>query len=261
MPVKEVYAYKANSVDESYTTPLIAEHEYDVGDDTVMSRKYTYDAAGNITEIRNGDNALLSSYEYDGLGRLIRENVPGGDITVTVYDKAGNITKKKKFAYAENASQSTDTLLSSVNGTEISYGYYTAGNKDRLKTYNGSRTLEYDGYGNPKKWFKHSGSGSTLGYTLQWANVSELTSISDDETEVLHAYTYNDQGIRIRKVTNGTTHKYYLDGSRIIAENITTGNVTEELHYYYDVKGICGFKYNGTTYYYVKNIQGDIVAV
>ena len=81
--------------------------------------------------------------------------------------------------------------------------------------------------------------------------MSELTSISDDETEVLHAYTYNDQGIRIRKVTNGTTHKYYLDGSRIIAENITTGNVTEALHYYYDVKGICGFKYNGTTYYYV----------
>ena len=103
--------------------------------------------------------------------------------------------------------------------------------------------------------------GSTLGYTLQWSSVNELASISDDETEVLHAYTYNDQGIRIRKVTNGTTHKYYLDGSRIIAENITTGNVTEALHYYYDVKGICGFKYNGTTYYYVKNMQGDIVAV
>ena len=37
--------------------------------------------------------------------------------------------------------------------------------------------------------------------------------------------------------------------------------VREVLHYYYDVRGICGFKYNGTTYYYVKNIQGDIVAM
>ena len=37
--------------------------------------------------------------------------------------------------------------------------------------------------------------------------------------------------------------------------------VREVLHYYYDVKEICGFKYNGMTYYCVKNIPGDIVAM
>ena len=100
-----------------------------------------------------------------------------------------------------------------------------------------------------------------MGYTLQWSNVSELASISDDDTNVLHAYTYNDQGIRIKKVTNGVTHKYYVDGTRIIAESITTGNITEELRYFYDTKGICGFRYGDVMYYYVKNMQGDIVAV
>ena len=257
-PLTEIYTYKSNG---NYTTPLISEIGHKVGDALVGTERYTYDAAINISEKRDGNDTLLSSYEYDGLGRLIRENVPGGDITVFAYDKAGNITKKKKFAYTENASQSTDTLLSSVNGTEISYGYYTEGNKDRLKAYNGSGTLEYDGYGNPNKWFKHSSGGSILGYTLQWSNMSELTSISDDDTNVLHAYTYNDQGIRIKKVTNGVTHKYYVDGTRIIAESITTGNITEELRYYYDTKGICGFRYGDDKYYYVKNMQGDIVAV
>ncbi len=257
-PLTETYAYKSNGI---YTTPLISEIEHKTGDALVGTERYAYDAAINITEKRDGNDTLLSSYEYDGLGRLIRENVPGGDITVYAYDKAGNITKKKKFAYAENASQSTDTLLSSVNGTEISYGYYTEGNKDRLKAYNGSGTLEYDGYGNPNKWFKHSSGSSTLGYTLQWSSVNELASISDDDTNVLHAYTYNDQGIRIKKVTNGVTHKYYVDGTRIIAESITTGNITEELRYYYDTKGICGFRYGDNKYYYVKNMQGDIVAV
>lgn len=33
------------------------------------------------------------------------------------------------------------------------------------------------------------------------------------------------------------------------------------IKYYYDATGICGFNYNGYSYYYRKNIQGDIIAI
>ena len=45
-----------------------------------------------------------------------------------------------------------------------------------------------------------------------------------------------------------------MNGTQIISEKI--GNNT--LLFYYDSTGVCGFNYNGTDYYYQKNIQGDI---
>ena len=58
-----------------------------------------------------------------------------------------------------------------------------------------------------------------------------------------------------------TLHNYYLDGSNIIAETRTTGGVVSKLKYYYGTMGLVGFNYNGTDYYYQKNIQGDIVRI
>ena len=75
-------------------------------------------------------------------------------------------------------------------------------------------------------------------------------------------FQYNSDGIRTKK---GNTN-YYLSGSTIVGEE-TNGNVTL---YIYDANGsILGFKYHPndahesswSTYWYEKNIFGDIVAV
>ena len=142
-----------------------------------------------------------------------------------------------------------------------------ATNKDLLTSYNGSGTLEYDNYGNPKKWFKHGANNSSLGYTLQWGHVSNLIAITDNDAGKRYTYKYNDQGIRTVKVVNGVVHKYYLQGEQIIAERYG-GSL---IKFYYDSTGVCGFRYynkekdgdnsNGTDYYYQKNIQGDILRI
>ena len=182
------------------------------------------------------------------------------------YDKGGNLQYKKVYSYSAAAGKTYTELLNG-SGKTISYGYGVATNKDLLTSYNGSGTLEYDNYGNPKKWFKHGTGNSALGYTLWWGNVSNLTAITDDATDIQYTYKYNDQGIRTEKVVNGVVHKYYLQGEQIIAERY--GN--NLIKFYYDSTGVCGFRYynkekdgddsNGTDYYYQKNIQGDILRI
>ncbi len=61
-------------------------------------------------------------------------------------------------------------------------------------------------------------------------------------------------------------HSYVLDGSTIVKETIEyasafNGNYLTTLEYYYDESGISSFRYNGTLYYYVKNLQGDVIGI
>ena len=53
---------------------------------------------------------------------------------------------------------------------------------------------------------------------------------------------------------------YVLDGSKIIRET-RTGSQTATLYYFYDESGVTGFNYNGSDYYYGKNLQGDITKI
>ncbi|MCI6652766.1 MAG: hypothetical protein MSH11_05010 [Ruminococcus sp.] len=65
--------------------------------------------------------------------------------------------------------------------------------------------------------------------------------------------------MRTQKTDNGDTTYYYYDSNKNLIA-LTKGNYT--LLFYYDSDGnVTSFKYNGTMYYYVKNLQGDIVKI
>ena len=71
-------------------------------------------------------------------------------------------------------------------------------------------------------------------------------------------YTYNSDGIRTQKTVGTVTTDYTLEGDKVVYET----NGTDAFWYYYDESGApVRFEYNGTTYYYVKNLQGDIIAI
>ena len=78
------------------------------------------------------------------------------------------------------------------------------------------------------------------------------------------AFEYNSDGLRTGK-TVGTdkTVEYLLDGTKIIREiRKVNGTVTETLLYYYNTDGdVIGLNYNGTDYYYGRNMQGDILYI
>lgn len=64
-------------------------------------------------------------------------------------------------------------------------------------------------------------------------------------------FTYDGQG---RRASKGSVTYMYDSQSRLIKQS-------NGLEYYYDHSGVCGAKYNGSTYVYRKDIQGNICAI
>ena len=76
------------------------------------------------------------------------------------------------------------------------------------------------------------------------------------------SFVYNESGLRTSKTVNGITHSYVWQGSKLAAD-ITDAYT---LYFHYDSTGdVIGFTRtaNGadTEYFYVKNLQGDILKV
>lgn len=201
---------------------------------------YTYDAKGNIETISEGE-VQTHKYYYDSLDQLIREDNKKLNKTITyTYDNGGNLLNKKEYAY-------TESNLGEETGT-INYSYENINWKDQLTSYNG-KAITYDNIGNPLTYD---------GNTYTWQNGRQLAGISNTAKEQTITYKYNDEGIRTEKVVNGIASKYYLEGTKVIYE-MTVRNLS---YYQYDEQGnIIGMQYNGTQYYYIKNLQGDIIGI
>ena len=139
---------------------------------------------------------------------------------------------------------------------EKSYGYSTSAWGDLLTSFNG-QDITYDNIGNPLTYY----NGDE--YIFSWTGRRLAGAKKNNKT---YLFTYNDEGLRTSKTKNGVTTTYYLNGSRIVAEE-TSGNLTV---YIYDASGSpIGMQYRGANYsagawdiyWYEKNLQGDIVAV
>ncbi len=196
---------------------------------------YTYDEVGNIKTVSDG--TYTTSYDYDSLNQLVRENNQQIGKTYTFAYQNGNITERKEYAYT------TGELGEVLDTKTWSYGNNTWG--DLLTNFNG-QTVTYDEIGNPL----------TIGnQTLSW-NGRQLQSITDGENT--YSYAYNIDGQRVSKTVNGVTTEYFYNGS------ILAGQKTGEdiLTIMYDNNGNAfGFTYNGEEYYYAKNNQNDVVAI
>ena len=208
-----------------------------------VNYNYFYDANGNITSEKVGGDT--TSYVYDSANQLLRENNQAeGKTWVWTYDDAGNILSKKEYAYTTGALGAVlDTVLYSYSNT--TWG-------DLLTAYDGKAiTYDYD--------YDYGGIGNPLtydGWTFTWEHGRELSAMSKNGTT--WTYTYDANGLRTKRTTGSTTYTYTYHGSQLT--HMTYGSTA--LHFYYDATGrplsvICG----GATYYYVTNLQGDVVAI
>ena len=128
----------------------------------------------------------------------------------------------------------------SKNGKSYTYGDGVW--KDLLTAYDG-QTISYDEQGNPTNY---------LGHTLTWEKGRQLKSFDSN------TYTYNANGIRTSKTVDGVLHTYTLDGTKILKE-AWGENILVPL--YDNEDSVCGIVYNATPYYFVKNLQGDVIAI
>ena len=142
-----------------------------------------------------------------------------------MYDKGGNILSKTE------------------NGVTKTYSYGDSTWKDLLTAYNGN-AITYDTIGNPLTYYD--------GKTFDWDG-RQLKSVGTGTT-----YKYNADGIRTQKIQGSNVTQYYLNGSQILASKDNFGWI----YYDYDATGkVVSVNYYGTTYYYVHNLQGDVIAL
>ena len=72
------------------------------------------------------------------------------------------------------------------------------------------------------------------------------------------SYTYDADGIRTSKTVNGVKHTYVYASGKLLRE--TYGSNT--LDFFYSTSGQpYALSYNGTTYYYITNLQGDVMQI
>ena len=184
--------------------------------------EYEYDGEERITKVIDSFDGI-TEYEYDALGQLKTETVNGTVVNNMTYDNYGNITEKNGVVYQYGNAVWKDLL------TQVGTG--------------ANSTIAYDANGNPTTY---------LGHTLTWEKGRQLKKFDNIE------YTYNANGIRTGKKINGVLHTYTLDGTKILRE--TWGENTL-VPLYDNGDSICGILYNSVPYYFIKNLQGDVIAI
>ena len=179
-------------------------------------------------------------YKYDAEERITKVIDSVDSATEYTYDALGQLLTERLNGHIIN-SMTYDTYGNIISKNGQTYFYDSTWHD--LLTGIESESIEYDAQGNPVKY---------LGHTLTWEKGRQLKSFDNN------TYTYNANGIRTSKAINGVKHEYTLDGTKILRE--TWGENT--LSPIYDSEdSVCGIIYNGTPHYFLKNLQGDIIAI
>jgi RHS repeat-associated protein len=183
---------------------------------------YDYNAAGEMTAIKESGSFVLSALSYDDLGRRTLSAAANGVHTTYAYDAASRLatlgqdlagtTQDQTYGYAYNAAgqiksrTSTNDAYQWIGGGVVNRSYGSNG-LNQLTT-SGALTLGYDGRGN------FSSDGSTIfGYNVQ----NQLTSASTGAT-----LGYDPAG-RLSQVSASAATRFLYDGAAIAAEYSASG--------------------------------------
>jgi len=240
------YEY-ANGKAENSTTNLVSKYSQSYGSDSVLSYDYSYDANGNITEIKQ-NGKLTNKYVYDSLNELKEEYDYVNKFYINYsYDRAGNLQNKYEQVLDPTYGYPTGTQ----NGN--TYEYTDTSWKDKLTKVNGSN-ISYDANGNPLTYRD--------GMSMTWKNGRQLATFTNGDTSI--SYGYDSDSVRTTKTVNGVKYTYaYLNGQLLYE---TRGDA--KFYYSYDSNGILyNVRYTLTdggteySYYYTHNSRGDIVGI
>ena len=245
---KVEYTY-ADGKETNSTSKAISSLTQSFDTKTVASYTYSYDENGNIIMVAQDskltgvetEDGVTNRYYYDSKNQLVEEYDYVHNFHINYsFDNDGNILTVHR--------QPAD---SSATGKPHG-NYYCYDDKewrDKLTNINGTN-ITYDEIGNPLNYRD--------GMSFTWKNGRWLsTTTLSDGTKI--TYRYNANGMRTqKKVGSKVTDYYYDSNNNLIAQK--TDNAT--LFFYYDTENSpVALSYNGKMFYYVKNLQGDIVKI
>ena len=235
------YEYAGGKAENS-TANLVSKYSQSYGSDSVLSYDYSYDNNGNITEIKQ-NGKLINKYTYDSLNELKEEYDYVNKFYINYsYDGAGNLQNKYEQVLDPNYGYPTGTQHGNT------YEYTDTSWEDKLTKINGNN-ITYDANGNPLSYRD--------GMSFEWENGRILKKINTSDSSIQMSYDSN--GMRTQKTVGGVKTNYYYDSDKNLIA-LVKGNDT--LLFYYDSDGSAtSFSYNGTMYFYVKNLQGDVIRI
>ena len=262
--VKSIYV-RDGKKDENEPALSVYTLEYD-GDGNIT--KHTYSKPGIAIAL---GTVTSSTYEYDRLNRLTRENNERLGKTWTYgYDAGGNITERKEYAYTTAEQLDNETATATKE-----YVYRTSGWKDQLLSYDGE-SIVYDASGNPTTY-----RGATLGFEAG----RRLKSYKKAGDANAYEFTFDYRGVRNSKKTKDAdghdkTWSFYYDEDGKLwgetkSEKVQQGNFgiklwtnqITKIGYFHLNSGLAGFTLSRQTgiadavkadYIYRKNALGDI---
>ena|GEM_PF-5675897 len=257
-----------------------------VGNKTLRFR-YCYNSSGAVTKVGNNFEQTVGEYTYDDLGRLVKEVDQKGNKSEWGYDTNGNIlfkkhtgTKAKNIASASNCCTSAGASSGCCASGNVTIKEYVYDNNERLVSLvshserseesSVSENFVYDALGNPTTYRDN---------TLTWTHLRNLASVQTPSGLV--TFEYNNQNLRRRRIVQNQRIDYTWSNGKMISEthSIITGPnhivinpsfITATLDYIYGIDETpMGFTLtsgqgsNATqhTFYYIKNLQGDVVQV
>ncbi len=223
-----------------------------------ISRQFSY-YAGQVTEEHKANGKLKSapitnlvshialsdgrtlSYEYDGEERItkITDSIEG--TTEYIYDSKGQLTDEIRNGVTINH-MVYDKHGNILQKNSNIYTYDSIW-KDKLLSCCSDESFRYDTQGNPEIYFNNK---------LTWTNGRQLESWNNIK------YEYNMHGVRTSKIVENVIHSYIVDGTNILKE---TWNGNTLIPIYDNSNNVCGINYNGKTYYFLKNLQNDVIAI
>ena len=192
-------------------------------------------------------------YTYDEFDRLIKEVRKENSITI----------KETEYSY----SSTNDQLNKVIENNIVTKSFtYENGKKIKLITPDSTHNILYDNYGN----VINDTVGEITYDSRNLLSCYDFNLINENYTTSVQAqYLYNYQGVRFKKQINqeitgmssiSKIVEYYMDGSRILGEDWkdSNGNVTSSFRYFYDAEGICGIRYDGYNFNFVKDTLGNV---
>lgn len=250
------YEYEFDEDDDTNQTTRISKETFCINNESPFDHNYSYDDNGKITDIIQS-SSQLKKYEYDLYGRVTKDKnyLNSSDYIQNdyLYDNSGNINKRTKSG-------------TNINTEEFNYEYGYEYNNHiinknalvRVKDINNNviESIDYDSYMHS---LPVSITKNNITTYLSWSGM-RLKSYGNIN------YSYDYLGRRIKKeISNDKRYEYNYDiRGNLVYEKVTNlaNNTNYIVRYLYDVNNdVYGFIYDDKTYYYVKNILGEILYI
>ena len=184
------------------------------GTSTALITKYDYDEAGNLLRQIDGLNRT-NKFEYDAIGRRTKETMPGSQVSTFGYDAAGNLTRLTNFN-AVVITNSYDVLnrltnKASVSGYKITYAYSPTGLRTNMTDASGTNTYAYD---SRDRLLTNATPQGTLSYAYDsFGNLATIKTLTANGASISYTYDMLNRLTNTTDLITSTTNTYDFDAA------------------------------------------------